>query len=130
RASTLAPVGRRGGVWGAVDRAHAGALAALRVGRGASPQRALVAGIVLGEAGALPRAERDRLRASGIYHIVAVSGQNVALVVLFVVVGLGLAGVIGVPARVAAVAATAAYVLVTGAGPSIVRAGVDRKSTR
>jgi competence protein ComEC len=57
-------------------------------------------------------------------YLVAVSGQNVALVVLFLVVALGLAGVIGTPARVAAVAATAAYVLMTGAGPSIVRAGV------
>jgi competence protein ComEC len=41
-----------------------------------------------------------------------------------VVVALGLAGVIGAPARVVALAVTVAYVLVTGAGPSIVRAGV------
>jgi competence protein ComEC len=124
RATTLVPVGHRGGAWGVVDAGHAAALAALGVKARGSPQRALVAGIVLGESGALPRADRDRLRASGLYHIVAVSGQNVALVVLFVVVALGLAGVIGVPARAAAVVATVAYVLVTGAGPSIVRAGV------
>jgi len=123
-AATADLAGRRGGLWGAVDGMHAWALRALGVHGDASPQRALVAGIVLGEAGALPRADRDRLRRSGLYHIVAVSGQNVALVVLFLIVTLGLAGVIGTPARVAAVAATAAYVLMTGAGPSIVRAGV------
>jgi competence protein ComEC len=35
-----------------------------------------------------------------------------------------MAGVIGAPARLAAIALTLGYVLVTGAGPSIVRAGV------
>jgi competence protein ComEC len=125
RASRIVPDGRRGGLWGAVDRVHAWALRALGVRPGAAPERALVAGIVLGEAGALPRADRDRLRASGLYHLVAVSGQNVALVILFLVVALGLAGVIGTPSRLAAVAATAVYVLATGAGPSIVRAGAS-----
>jgi predicted membrane metal-binding protein len=55
---------------------------------------------------------------------VAVSGQNVALITVFVLVAFGLAGLIGTPARVAALVAAAAYTLVTGAGPSIVRAGV------
>jgi competence protein ComEC len=117
-------VGRRTGVWGSVDATHAWALRSLEVGDAPSARRALVAGIVVGESGALPRADRNRLRASGLYHIVAVIGQNVALVILFLVVALGLAGVIGTPARVAAMAATGVYVLMTGAGPSIVRAGV------
>jgi competence protein ComEC len=53
-----------------------------------------------------------------------VSGQNVALVIAFTIVCLGAVGVIGVPARLAALGVTVTYVLVTGAGPSIVRAGV------
>jgi competence protein ComEC len=57
-------------------------------------------------------------------YLVAVSGQNVALVVVFVLACLALLGVIGAPARLAAIALTLVYVLVTGAGPSIVRAGV------
>ncbi|MGN6378284.1 MAG: ComEC/Rec2 family competence protein [Gaiellales bacterium] len=118
-------IGRRGGVWGAVDSTHAWALRSLEVGPDPTPRRALVAGIVVGESGALPLADRDRLRQSGLYHIVAVSGQNVALIILFLLVALGLAGVIGTPARVAAIAATGVYVLMTGAGPSIVRAGVS-----
>jgi competence protein ComEC len=115
--------GRRGGVWGAVDRLHAGALAALGMGSNAGSERGLVAGIVIGDTSGLSEAERDRLRSSGLYHIVAVSGQNVALITLFVLVAFGLAGLIGTPARVAALFSAAVYTLVTGAGPSIVRAG-------
>ena len=62
-----------------------------------SPARALVAGIALGDTGGLPYSERESLRASGLYHVVAVSGQNVALVIAFTLVALGVAGVIGVP---------------------------------
>jgi len=54
-----------------------------------------------------------------------VSGQNVALLIAFTLVALGIGGVIGTPARITAGALTAAYVLVSGAGPSIVRAGVS-----
>jgi len=118
------PTGRRGGVWGAVDRLHAGALRALGMGDGAGSERGLVAGIVIGDTSGLSARERDRLRASGLYHVVAVSGQNVALITVFVLVAFGLTGLIGTPARVAALLAAAVYTLVTGAGPSIVRAGV------
>lgn len=124
RAETVVAAGRRGGVWGIVDDVHRWALDRLGDSGHPSAERALVAGIVLGDAGSLPTLERNRLRSSGLYHIVAVSGQNVALVTLFIVIGLGLAGVIGRPARAAAIAAALAYTLVTGAGPSIVRAGV------
>jgi len=118
------PAGRRGGLWGEVDRLHARALTALGMGGGASSERGLVAGIVIGDTSGLSASERDRLRSSGLYHIVAVSGQNVALLTLFVLVAFGLAGVIGTPARVAALLSAGVYTLVTGAGPSIVRAGV------
>jgi competence protein ComEC len=72
----------------------------------------------------MPADVRRQFRDSGLYHLVAVSGQNVALVVLFSLACLAAVGVIGAPARVAAIALTTLYVLVTGAGPSIVRAGV------
>jgi competence protein ComEC len=116
--------GRRGGVWGRADAVHRAALTHLEVGPEPSPPRALVAGIALGDIGGLPAATKAQLRSSGLYHLVAVSGQNVVLVIAFTLVCLGAVGVIGVPARLAALAITLAYVLVTGAGPSIVRAGV------
>jgi competence protein ComEC len=125
RATRAVAVGRRGGLWGAVDAAHRAVLARLGATPAPAPARALVAGIALGDTSGLPFAEREQLRASGLYHVVAVSGQNVALLIAFTLVALGIAGVIGTPARIAAGALTAAYVLVSGAGPSIVRAGVS-----
>jgi competence protein ComEC len=122
-ASETVMIGRRGGIWGVTDGLRRRALAGLEVGPGA-PARGLVAGIALGDTGAIPAGARDQLRSSGLYHLVAVSGQNVALVIAFTIVCLGAVGVIGVPARVAALGVTVAYVLVTGAGPSIIRAGV------
>jgi competence protein ComEC len=116
--------GRRGGVWGRADALHRAALQRLGVGPSPSAPRALVAGIALGDIGGLPAATKAQLRSSGLYHLVAVSGQNVALVIAFTLVCLGAVGVIGVPARLGALAITLTYVLVTGAGPSIVRAGV------
>jgi competence protein ComEC len=124
RASRLTALGLRGGGWAVIDRLHAGALGRLAAGRDPSPQRALVAGVTLGDTSGMPAADREAFRASGLYHLVAVSGQNVALVVVFVLACLALLGVIGAPARLAAIALTLVYVLVTGAGPSIVRAGV------
>lgn len=124
RAARLVAAGRRGGMWGVVDAAHAAALRRLAAGAGASPARSLVAGVTLGETGGLPPDVRQQFRDSGLYHLVAVSGQNVALVVVFSLGCLAALGVIGTPARVAAIGATLLYVLVTGAGPSIVRAGV------
>ena len=125
RASTATEVGRRGGLWGMADSAHRAVLARLGAAGEPAPPRALVAGIALGDTGGIPYAEREHLRASGLYHVVAVSGQNVALLIAFTLVVLGVGGVIGAPARLAAGALTGAYVLVAGAGPSIVRAGVS-----
>ena len=124
RATDAVQTGRRHGLWGMTDAVHRAALAHLHVGADPAPPRALVAGIALGDTGALPPQTRSELRSSGLYHLVAVSGQNVALVIAFTLVCLGAMGVIGVPARLAAVGVTVGYVLVTGAGPSIVRAGV------
>ena len=125
RVTRAVMVGRRGGLWGDVDSAHRYVLGRLGAAPAPSPARALVAGIAVGDTSGLPYAERQSLRMSGLYHVVAVSGQNVALLIAFTLVVLGIAGVIGTPARIAAGALTAAYVLVSGAGPSIVRAGVS-----
>jgi competence protein ComEC len=124
RAARLVALGRRGGMWGVVDAAHAAALRRLAAGPDAAPARALVAGVTLGETGGLPPDVRRQFRDSGLYHLVAVSGQNVALVVVFALGCLAALGIIGPPARLGAIGATVLYVLVTGAGPSIVRAGV------
>ena len=116
-------VGRRGGIGGVSDRLRA------HVARAIAPalegeRHAVLAGIVLGEDEGLSDALRDDFKASGLYHLLAVSGQNITFLALGV---LGLAWLLGVPrlvAEVVAIAAIAGYVLAVGWQPSVVRAGV------
>jgi competence protein ComEC len=122
-AGSVRVVGRRGGLSGAVDSLRASLEGRIAPGL-AGERRALVQGVVLGADEGLDRELRDRFRASGLYHILAVSGQNVAYVVAGVLLGAWLAGIPRVIAQVSALAAIAAYVLVVGLQPSVVRAGV------
>jgi competence protein ComEC len=123
RADTYRVVGRRGGIGAVADRLRAGVLRSLA----AAPEgdrRAVLAGVVLGEDGGLESDLRDSFRASGLYHLLAVSGQNVAYVVAGAIL---LAWTLGLPRRageVGALVAIAAYVLAVGWQPSVVRAGV------
>ena len=87
-------------------------------------RRAVVAGVVLGEDEGLDQELRDDFRASGLYHLLAVSGQNVAYVIagaLLLAWGLGLPRWAG---QVAALLSVLAYVAAVGWQPSVVRAGV------
>jgi len=116
-------VGRRGGIPGLADRLRAYMARTLAPGlRG--ERRAVLAGVVLGEDEGLSNELRDSFRASGLYHLLAVSGQNVVLVAGGV---LGLAWLIGLPrwlGQVGALAAIFGYVAAVGWQPSVVRAGV------
>jgi competence protein ComEC len=118
-----AVVGHRGGIGGIGDRVRAALASA--VARGQHGERAaLLTGIVLGDDADVPQGLRTRFRASGLYHLLAVSGQNVALVAAGVLM---LVWVLGLPRRVGelgALAAIGAYVLAVGAQPSVVRAGI------
>ncbi|HEY3190433.1 MAG TPA: ComEC/Rec2 family competence protein, partial [Solirubrobacteraceae bacterium] len=114
---------RRGGLEGAVDAVRRRAEDALAAGLPA-PQAALARGMVLGQDDALDRRTRDEFRASGLSHLLAASGQNVALLALLAGAGLAAMG-FGLRARlVGAFGLVALYVPLAGAGPSIVRAGV------
>jgi competence protein ComEC len=124
RAESIRATGRRrGGVAGLLDAARARAENALDRGLG-RPEAALARGMALGQDEALDERTRDRFRASGLSHLVAASGQNVALLAALVFGAAALVGV-GLRARlVAALALIALYVPLAGAGPSIQRAGV------
>ena len=88
------------------------------------PMGALARGMVLGADEDIPAAMSDDFKDSGLAHVLAVSGQNVALLAalawpLLAAAGLGRRGrLVGVAVLIAL------YVPVTGAGPSILRAGV------
>ena len=116
-------IGRRGGFAGATDRLRAWLGRAVATGLHGERQ-ALLEGVVLGDDQGLSDGLRRDFRASGLYHLLAVSGQNVALVAGGVLVLAWLLGVPRVVAEVGALAAMAAYVLAVGAQPSVVRAGI------
>jgi competence protein ComEC len=116
-------VGRRGGIGGVSDRLRAHVARAIAPGL-SGERRAVLAGIVLGEDEGLADELRANFKASGLYHLLAVSGQNVAFLAIGV---LGLAWLLGIhrlAAEVAAIGAIGAYVLAVGWQPSVVRAGV------
>jgi len=116
-------VGRRGGLGGVGDRLRERLAHDLVPGL-AGQRRGLVLGFVLGEDEGLPDGLRQSFRRSGLYHLLAVSGQNIAFLVAGV---LGIAWLCGIPRRLAEVLALTtifAYVLVVGWQPSVVRAAV------
>jgi competence protein ComEC len=122
RASSARIVGRRGGVWGVIDRMRRSARDALRVGGGDG--EAVADGVLLGGNDGLSTETRDAFRASGLGHLLAVSGQNVVLLVAAILVVCGCLGVARAPALGLAIGATVLYVLVVGPGASVVRAGI------
>src|SRR5205814_3154424 len=77
RADRWRRVGSRGGVGGVADALHE--QLGRSVGHGlAGERRGVVEGVLLGEDGGLSESLRRDFRASGLYHLLAVSGQNVA----------------------------------------------------
>ena len=123
-ATRVVATGRaRRGLAGAVDRLRERAERAVSAGLD-PPRAALVRGMVLGEDEALSASARDDFRASGLAHLVAASGQNVALLAALAIPVLAALG-LGLRGRLAgALAVIALYVPLAGAGPSIQRAGV------
>jgi competence protein ComEC len=123
RADAWRRIGFRSGLGGVADRLHAW-LARDGAPGLAGERRGVVEGVVLGEDQGLSDTLKQRFRASGLYHLLAVSGSNVVLIASGV---LGLAWLLGVPrlrAELAVLVAIAAYVLAVGPQPSVIRAGV------
>ena len=120
---SLTPLGRRGGLAGVVDsmrrRAEAG------IGARLPPELAALArGMVLGEDGDVAEATRDDFRRSGLAHLLAASGQNVALLCALVLPALMLAGT-SVRIRIAILLPLIGlYVALAGSGASVMRAGI------
>jgi competence protein ComEC len=116
-------VGQRGGLDGLSDVIRRGLRGS--IARGLHGERAaVIQGVVLGDENGLPDALRQRFRAAGLYHLLAVSGQNVALVAASVLVAAWVLGISRLLAQLGALAAIGAYVLAVGAQPSVVRAGI------
>lgn len=86
------------------------------------PESSLAAGLLLGGEGRLPAETKDDFRAAGLAHVVAVSGYNISIIAGYLLL-IGIA--LFLPRRKAAFFAffgTLAFVFVSGAPPSAVRA--------
>lgn len=114
---------RRDGAPGLLDRMRARAERAVVAGM-APDEAALLRGMVLGQDERISESVREDFRASGLAHLLAVSGQNVMLLAALALPLLMFAG-LGVHGRLAVLAVLITlYVPLAGAGPSLQRAGV------
>lgn len=87
------------------------------------PQASLLSGITLGKNEKMPQEFYQALIDTGTVHIVAASGYNVTIVAK-VVLSVLLLFVNRKKAIIAAIASVGFYVLLAGAGPAVVRAGI------
>jgi len=109
-----------GPVDAAVARLRAGLLAA--TAELPADARGLVPGAAVGDTSRLDPGLADAMRAAGLSHLVAVSGQHVAVVVL---AAFGLAGLVRAPRWLRAVLAATcavAFSVLVGGGPAVLRA--------
>ena len=121
RAESVAPLDEKPPPWSVrVKRESVAAIA-----RAIPPaSAALLAGLLLGDRTELPRDLDEAFRRAGVYHVLAVSGFNVALLAASV---WALCRLLRVPHRLSAVTAIVvviAFALVVGPEPSVLRAVV------
>ena len=117
-------VGRRGGVGGAGDRLRSWLRRASVPGLNGE-RRALIDGIVLGDDTGLSPGLKTAFRRSGLYHLLAVSGQNVVLLAAGMLALTLLLGLPRLAGHLGALATIGAYVLAVGPQPSVTRAAVS-----
>jgi competence protein ComEC len=118
------PTGRRrGGIAGLLDALRGRAEEAVAAGL-PPPEAALARGMVLGQDEAIDETTRQDWRDSGLSHLLAVSGQNVMLLVALAMPLLALVRAGPVARGLALLGVIALYVPLAGAGPSLQRAGV------
>jgi competence protein ComEC len=124
RADAVSATGRhRDGLLGAIDGVRRRAERALDAGLPAE-LAGLARGMVLGEDDRLSAAMTADFRASGLAHLVAASGANVALLAALVLLVGAALGLPRLPRLLLTMALVAAYVPLAGGGASIQRAGV------
>jgi competence protein ComEC len=111
---------------------HAEAAACLRwrvrrtvdrlVGAHDARSAAIVRAILLGDRAGLDDETEERLRDAGTYHVIAISGGNIAVLASAMLLGAGIAGLRPGIAHPAAAAMLAGYAFLVGGGASVVRA--------
>ena len=116
-------LGRRAGLAGVADRLRT------FLGAGVAPgvhgeRAALIKGVVLGADEGLSKEVQERFRQSGLYHLLAVSGQNIAIIAGAILLLGALTGIPRWLGEFGVLGAIGGYVLAVGLQPSVVRAGI------
>ena len=97
-----------------------------RVARRVSPHStlsaAIVSAVLIGDRSGLPDEVRTRLQAAGTYHVIAISGGNIAILAAVILVALGITGTSGRRAALVTLVVLIGYAQVVTAGPSVWRA--------
>jgi competence protein ComEC len=108
--------------WAAIVRARVRSAVAGWVAPYDLTAAAIVTAVLIGDRTGLPDDVTDRLQRAGTYHVIAISGGNIAVLAGLV---LGLLALSGLPGRVRAIVAIVAlivYAEIATAGPSVWRA--------
>jgi competence protein ComEC len=108
--------------WAAAARASARRVFADDVGRWSRRSAAIVAAIVIGDRAGLDAEVERRLQEAGTYHVIAISGGNIAILAALMLGAFRVAGWLGRGAMVAAIVVLAAYAELVGGGASVARA--------
>jgi competence protein ComEC len=88
------------------------------------PQAAVAVGVVTGDRSSMPVDVIEHFKTSGTYHLLAISGQNIALLVGLIMLAFGHGGHrrLALWLTLVVIALLAAYAAFTGGAPSVVRA--------
>jgi competence protein ComEC len=111
-----------------IDEAMAAARGAARraiadgVGRWSQRSAAIVSAIVIGDRAGLDEEVRRRLQEAGTYHVLAISGGNIAILAGLMLAAFRWAGMLGRAAMIASVVVLSAYGYFVGGGASVDRA--------
>ena len=95
-----------------------------RVAPGEPEPSAIATAILIGDRGGLSDDTERRLQAAGTYHVIAISGGNIAILAGVLLGSLALVGIRGRFAAIAALTVLAMYVVVAGGGASVARASL------
>jgi competence protein ComEC len=92
------------------------------VGRWNAQSGAIVAAIVIGDRAGLDGDVQTRLQEAGTYHVIAISGGNIAILAGLLLGAFRMAGWLGRAAMLCAIAALVGYARLVGGGASVDRA--------
>jgi len=106
----------------AAIRAHVRAVLGRRVGAIDETSAAIAIAILIGDRASLDPALEERLQAAGTYHVLAISGGNIALLTALLLTAARAAGLRGTWRTAVAAPALVAYAALVGAEPSVTRA--------